>query len=76
MQNFDFLVKIIFAVFFVVIVGLTVTVSSCNKPASGGAERTVKKKSNYAFDSCVEAMRRDGNGLMATSDTCGKFLDK
>lgn len=33
----------------------------------------VVKPNNYAFDSCIEAMRRDGNGLMRTADECGKL---
>lgn len=58
------------------IVGITLAVSSCTKPAAMVPESVAKKKRNYAFDSCVEAMRREGNGLIATSDTCGKYLDK
>lgn len=50
--------------------GMIALIASCSGPD------TAKKKANtYAFDQCVEAMLRDGNGVVKTADICGKFKE-
>lgn len=39
-------------------------------------EKPKPKRDTYKFDLCSEASLRDGNGMLATADKCGKYLDR